>query len=108
MSVISRRATVVADRDGKLSSKSLHSSRQLCTLSMDTRCCWGALLRRLHKTAKGPIVSKSTWCLTSTETKYGLLGTGRGGGGAGVLEVGGGGGGGEGDYIPIARLSPPE
>ena len=46
-------------------------------------------------------VSKSTWCLTSTETKR-LIRDGQKGG-AGGMEVGG-----EGDYIPIATLSPPE
>ena len=50
-------------------------------------------------------MSKSTWCLTSTETTR-LIRDGekrRVGG----MEVGGGGES-EGNYIPIATLSPPE
>ena len=47
--------------------------------------------------------NKYTWCLTSTETirliRIGEAGEGVGGG----MEVGA-----EGDYIPIARFSPPE
>ena len=42
--------------------------------------------------------SKSTWCLTSTETIRLIREGGEGG-----IEVGG-----EGDYIPTATLSPPE
>ena len=47
------------------------------------------------------VVSKQTWCLTSTETMR-LIRDGEKGGGRGY------GGGGEGDYIPAATLSPPE
>ena len=48
-------------------------------------------------------VSKSTWCLTSTETMK-LIRDGE----KKERGCGEGGGWGEGDYMPVATLSPPE